>query len=212
MLERITRRSLAVLAGGAVVLLLAVGACADDPAGVDDVSVHADPLLSANASPLVKKKIAELRRWSARFHDVDKAAEAGYTAHIGCIDETIEGLDPSEARGMGYHVTRGDMDIVADGVIDIDQPEFLVYAPHRRDAELPREKRLGAARLVGFDYFVPGALWTDPDPPEFFGEPFDWSDTFQGWVRHIYLWGHNSDGIFENYNPNVGLCTELLTP
>lgn len=213
MFVRVARRwTLAILTSAAVAFVLALGACADDPAGVTDVAAHADPLLAANAAPDVQKKIAELRAWSAAFHDLDKAAEAGYTANIGCIDETIEGLAPSEARGMGYHVTRGDVDIVGDGVIDIDQPEFLVYAPHERDAELPKSERLGAARLVAFDYFVPGNLWTDPNPPEFFGEPFDWSDTFGGWVRHIYLWGHNSDGTFANYSPGVGLCTELLSP
>lgn len=211
MLERIAGRwSLAILASAAVVLI--AGACADDPAGVTEASVQGDPLLSANASPEVRQKIAQLRQWSAPFHDIDKAADANYTANIGCIDETAVGVPAEEARGMGYHVTRGDMDIVGDGVIDIDQPEFLVYAPHRRDAELPRSERLGAARLVGFDYFVPGAAWTDPDPPEFFGEPFNWSDAFQGWMRHIYLWGHNSDGIFADFNPDVRLCTELLTP
>lgn len=202
------------LTAGIAALVASVAmACssAEEPTGPAAMGhTHEDPLLAANAAPEVRQKIAELRQWSAKFHDIDKAAAAGYSANIGCIDETIQGLAPSEARGMGYHVTRGDMDLIGDGVVDIDNPEFLVYAPHQNDGSYPRAERLGKARLVGFDYYLPG----DPTdtPPEFFGEPFDYSPVFNGWVRHIYLWGHNPDGMFENYNPAVGLCTELLTP
>lgn len=211
MLVRRINSSLAWAGAGFAVLLL-VGC---DDAGVAG-GVHAqhgqDPLLAASAAPEVQVKIAELRRWSAEFHNPDKAAAAGYTAHIGCIDETLLGVDPSIARGMGYHVTRGDKDIIGDGIIDINEPELLVYAPHERDAELPKSERLAAARLVGFDYFIPGAVWTDPDPPEFFGVPFTWSDAFQGWMRHIYLWGNNPQGQFEDFNSDVRLCTTLLDP
>lgn len=209
------RRPAAALAGLCLMatLALAAGGCTDDPlAGVAGRSAEADVPVSASTSPQVMQKIAELREWSAPFHDLEKAAEAGYTVNIGCIDETIGGVDPSVARGMGYHVTRGDMDLIGDGVVDIDQPEFLVYAPHERDTDLPKEERLAAARLVSFDYFVPGALWTDPNPPEFFGDPFNWSEVFQGWMRHINLWGHNPEGMFEDFNADVRLCTELLSP
>lgn len=186
-------------------------ACAEDTPMASHASHdHEDPLLSAHAPPEVRKKIADLRRWSAPFHNLGKAAEAGYTINIGCIDETIVGVDPAVARGMGYHVTGPDF--APDGTVDIDAPEFLVYAPHVNDAELPKEERLGAARLVGFDYFVPGDLWTEPDPPEFFGEQFNWSEAFQGWMRHIYLWGHNPEGMFEDFNAHVRLCTDLLDP
>jgi hypothetical protein len=196
-------------------LLLACG-CGEPPATPDGegatAHAHAGAPLDASLSTDVQKRVADLRRWTAPFHDLGKAADAGYTFNIGCIDETIDGVTPVDARGMGYHVTRGDKDIVGDGIVDIDEPEFLVYAPHPEDADLPKSDRLKRARLVALDYFVPGGLWTDPQPPEFFGQPFHWSNTFQGWVRHIYLWGHNPDGMFSNYNPAVGLCTELLSP
>ena len=183
----------------------------DAPTAGSDAGTHAhaDPLLEANASPEIRKKVAELRRWSAKFHDLDEAAEAGYSVNIGCIDERVAGVDASVARGMGYHVTKPGL--IEDGVIDIDEPELLVYAPHERDAHLPKAERLGKARLIGFDYYLP-----DPDrvldPPEFFGIPFSYSEPFAGWVRHIYLWGHNPEGMFENYNQAVPLCTEILAP
>jgi hypothetical protein len=198
-----------------VAAVLVVTACTNEQfAGEPTASAHRqhDPLLSSHAPPEVQKKIAELRRWSADFHNPDRAASAGYTANIGCIDETLLGVDASVASGMGYHVTRGDKDIVGDGVIDIDEPEFLVYAPHANDARLAKSERLGAARLVGFDYYIPGPLWPHPDPPEFFGQPFNWSVAFNGWIRHIYLWGNNPSGIFADFNPAVRLCTELLSP
>lgn len=201
--------------GCGLALVVLVSGCAGDgqPAGPDaSVHSHPDPLLSLSASVDVKTKIAQLRAWSASFHNPAKAAEAGYAVNIGCIDERVAGVDASVARGMGYHVTRGDRDLVGDGTVDIDEPEFLVYAPHERDADLPKGERLAAARLVGFDYYVPGALWTEPDPPEFFGVPFNWSPAFQGWVRHIYLWGNNPEGMFEDYNVQTRLCTEILNP
>ncbi len=172
---------------------------------------HGTMMHSAHATPEVQETIAQLRRWSAPFHNLQKAFDANYTVNIGCIDETVAGVDPSVARGMGYHVTRGDENIV-DGRVDIFQPQFLVYAPHPNEANMSKEERLGAARLAAFDYFVPGDLWPHADPPEFFGEPFHWSDEFQGWMRHIYLWFNNPEGIFVDWNAKVPLCAELLSP
>ena len=208
----IGRTTLGLAGTGAALILMA--ACGTEPTPTaTDSHFHAgpDPLLSAEAPPEVQRAIADLRRWSASFHELDGAAAAGYGVNIGCIDETIVGAPAASARGMGYHVTRGDIDLIGDGQVDIGNPEFLVYAPHQRDASLPKAERLGKARLVGFDYYLP-----DPgkvlDPPEFFGEPFNYSPVFQGWVRHIYLWGHNPDGMFEDYNGAVALCTTLLDP
>lgn len=204
------RNRMLITALAAAALGLLAGCGEAGPTG-DSIAAHShdsDPLLDANAAPEVRQKIAELRQWSARFHDVDEAIAAGYV-NLGCIDETIAGVDPSVARGMGYHLIRGDL--LGDDAADIDSPELLVYAPHARDAELPKAERLAKARFIGFEYFVP-----DPDrlldAPEFFGEAFDYSETFSAWVRHIYLWGHNPEGMFENYNGAVRLCTELLSP
>jgi hypothetical protein len=192
-------------------VIVGVACAGDGPTADSSAAMHShdDPLLAVTAPAEVRQKIAELRQWSAKFHDLDKAAAAGYSVNIGCIDETVAGVDPSVARGMGYHVTKPGL--IEDGMVDIDHPELLVYAPHPRDASLPKAERLGKARLIGFDYYLP-----DPDrlldPPEFFGEPFNYSEPFAGWVRHIYLWGHNPEGMFEDYNQAVPLCTELLSP
>lgn len=149
----------------------------------------------SHVSADMNKLIAELRRFSAPFHNLRKAEEYGYTENIGCIDETITGVDPEDARGMGYHITRGDKDIVGDGEVDAFEPEFLVYTPEN-----------GKLKLAAFDYFVPGDTWTDPDPPEVLEMPMHWSPVFQGWVLHLWHFRHNPDGMFEDYNPEVPLC------
>jgi hypothetical protein len=43
-----------------------------------------------------------------------------------------------------------------------------------------------------------------------FGDPYRWSEAFQGWMFHIYAWGHNPDGITTDFNPAVRLCTDLV--
>lgn len=200
-------RRLAVLCAS---LVLAAGCSSDAPTAQSTMAshMHQDPLLAADASPAERQKLAELKAWSAPFHDLDKAAAANYTTLFACIDETTVGVDPAVARGMGYHIMRGDVDLIHDGKVDIDQPEFLVYAPSVRDAELAPADRLKAARLVGFEYYLPGS--PDDPAPEFFGDPFDYSPQFGGWVRHIYLWGNNPEGLTENFNAKVPLCADPL--
>lgn len=194
---------------------LIVSACEPDPGQVtaenDAVSTlqHEHASAKFSPSPEFQKKMAELRRWSAEFHNIEKAMEAGYTVMVACVDERVNGVDASEARGMGYHVTRGDVDLIGDGVLDIDMPEFLVYAPHPNDADLPPEERLKAARLVAFDYYLQVPIGDDPgDPPVFLGEELHWSTAFNGWIRHYWIWGHNPDGITSDFNPDVPLCTD----
>lgn len=170
-------------------------------------------MIQDESRPEVRAQLVELKKFTAAFHDIDHAVAEGYDLNIGCIDETLAGLDPSEARGMGYHVTKGSVDLVGDPAVNLLEPEFLVYAPSPRDASLPEGERVRAATLVGFDYFVPGGPLgeNDPNPPTLFGDPFNWSPTFQGWARHIYLWGGgNPDGLYADYNASVPLCTQLL--
>ena len=210
---------------GAVALVAAgfigLAACDGDmPTAVSSATGHdhdgtsLDVMIRDESRPDVRAQLVELRKLSARFHNIDGAIAAGYDFNIGCIDETLAGLDPSEARGMGYHVTMGGTDLVGDPAVNLLQPEFLVYAPSNNDASLPPAERVRAAKLVGFDYFVPGDPILgedDPNPPTLFGDALNWSPQFGGWMRHIYLWnGGNPDGLYEDCNPRVNLCTQLL--
>lgn len=201
-----------------IVTLGAVGFVACEggvPTGGDTRSfgehAHDGPTLEAlyqnETRPEVRAQINELGRVTARYHNIKHAVADGYDANVGCIDETVTGLTPADARGMGYHVTKSAG--IVDGTVNFLEPEFLVFAPHPRDADLPADQRVGKATLIGVEYFVPG-LPDDPNPPELFGETFDYNYTFSAWVRHIYLWGNNPEGIYENYNEGVPLCTQLL--
>src|SRR5690606_41998051 len=58
---------------------------------------------------------------------------------------------------------------------------------------------LETARLVGFDSFLPDptpANSLQPDP--ILGTEFVYNPGFDGWMAHIYLWGHNPEGMFED--------------
>lgn len=140
----------------------------------------------------LQQGLRDLRRWSAPFHDLDAAMDYGYTVNVGCIS------DP-ERGGMGHHYTRGDVDLVGDGEVDLLEPEFLVYMTDQS----------GELRFAAFDYFVPFGTWDVEEqegPPSLLGIDFHREETFQAWVLHIWLWWHNPAGTFEDYNPDVPLC------
>lgn len=164
---------------------LAGAAAVGTPASHD----HASATGADNAD--VHRGIAEVRRLLAPFHNVDKAAEYGYSVAVGCVSDPVRG-------GMGYHYTRADKDLVGDGVVDLLEPEFLVYSPEKN----------GGVRLSAVDYFVPFATWPHAEPPSLLGVPFVAEDRFQAWVLHIWAFWPNPDGIFENYNRDVPLCPE----
>lgn len=179
----------------------------------DHPGTSLEVMIQEESRPEVRRQLVELRKVSAKFHNIDHAVAAGYDFNIGCVDETIEaGVDPSEARGMGYHVTKSGTDLIGDPSVNLLEPELLVYAPAKNDANLPEDERVRAGKLVGFDYFVPGGPLgeNDPNPPTLFGDPFNWSPAFGGWMRHIYLWDNNPDGLYADFNPDIPLCTQLL--
>ena len=143
----------------------------------------------------VQRGIAEVRRFLAPFHNFDKAVEYGYSVPAPapgvCISDPVRG-------GMGYHYTRADKDLIGDGVVNLLEPEFLVYSPERN----------GGVRLSAVDYFVPYTTWPHAEPPSLLGVPFVAEEGFQAYVLHIWAFWPNPDGIFENYNRDVPLCPE----
>jgi hypothetical protein len=152
---------------------------------------HNTAALSADAN----QQIAQLRRLLAPFHNFDKAVEFGYSVPVPgpgvCISDPVRG-------GMGYHYTLVNEDLVTDGVVNIFEPEFIVYSP------MPN----GRVRLSAVDYFVPYNTWPHAEPPSLLGVPFQREDAFQAYVLHIWAFWHNPAGIFENYNPDVPQCPQ----
>ena len=211
-----TRTSIRHLTGAAILLVAGVlvltAGCEvgtepiskSDELQSEQTHAHAAAKNHGHESELTKselnKLIAQLRRFSAPFHNLEKAEEYGYTVVVGCVDERIVlGTDAESPRGMGYHITRGDKDIINDGTVDAFEPEFLVYG---------KDPKTGKMRLGAFDYFVPGSE-EDP-PPVVLGIPMHWSDAFQGWVLHSWHFWHNPDGMFMDFNPSVPLCEDPL--
>jgi len=140
-------------------------------------------------------QIAQLRRLLAPFHNFDKAVEFGYDipapAEGVCLSDPIRG-------GMGYHYGYSKADLVSDGMVNLMEPEFIVYSPDGQ----------GGTRLSAVDYFVPYDTWSGDDPPELLGVPFVAEDIFGAYVLHIWAFWPNPDGIFENFNRAVPQCPD----
>jgi hypothetical protein len=143
--------------------------------------------------------LSTARAGTAGFHQIDAALAAGYglfkdAKGIACID--------SPAGVMGIHYVNGAL--VGDAVLDPATPEALVYQ------QLPN----GKLRLVAAEYIVFQGAWLkagNAAGPTLFGQPLKLIpkpnryglDPF--YEIHAWIWKHNPDGMFKDWNPN-GTC------
>ena len=130
---------------------------------------------------------------TARFHDVDKAKEAGYTvtvidkARLSCIAQPGQGA-------MGIHLLNPTL---LDDKIDADQPELLVYE-RRND---------GSMKLVALEYLIFQSL--SHGRPSLFGQDFDEIPANNrygipaSWALHAWIWKPNPSGMLYAWNPRV---------
>ena len=156
--------------------------------------------------------IAQVRRATAQFHDIDAAIAAGYASPVGLP------CDSSPAGTMGVHVANGAL--LGTFGVDPQQPEVLLYLPTPG----------GTFRLVAVEYLQPVLLrntttnqvapWFSHDPwpstyvvvnpaPSLFGQ------TFQGpmaghvpgmpwhYDLHVWAWQPNPNGTFAQWNPAI---------
>ncbi|MEX2554279.1 MAG: hypothetical protein WEB06_01455 [Actinomycetota bacterium] len=128
--------------------------------------------------------LATVRAATAQFHDVGNAPDAGYFPLLPCF-ESPEG-------GMGQHLVNVEL---LDTHLDPLRPEALVY-----------EVRKSGLKFGAVEYIVPKAAWTQEQPPSLLGETFRSNDELGLWVLHAWIWQPNPDGMFENFNPNIGAC------
>jgi hypothetical protein len=87
-----------------------------------------------------------------------------------------------------------------DTELDARQPEALVYQ-HKRNGEL----RLGAV-----EYIVPAAAWDEEGhshPPMVLGRHLHLNEELGVYVLHAWIFEHNPEGTFEDWNPRVS-CPE----
>lgn len=99
---------------------------------------------------------------------------------------------------MGVHYVNEAL--ISDGILDVEQPEVLVYAPVN-----------GRLRLVAAEYFVIAEQWNaaNAGPPVLGGQLFNYvgapnrlrSPAY--YELHVWAWRWNPNGVFSDWNPTV---------
>lgn len=139
------------------------------------------------------KALAEVRKATARYHRVDVAMADGYEWASPCIAIPI--------GGMGHHFVN---EMLVDGVVDISEPEALVYEPQKN----------GTMKLVAVEYIVAAAAWDEQDGiPALGTQPYDdhtndpetnyGGPGFPNYSLHVWVWQHNPLGMHAPFNPTV---------
>lgn len=155
---------------------------------VSQAQDHVSPAVPDEALSLIQ----QVRAATAKYHDLDTALEEGYGKFLECFQH-------GEGRGMGQHYVNGDL--VGDAILDPLQPEAVVYEPLAD----------GRMVMVAFEYIVFADVWDpnneDREPPTLFGQEFSLKtnipDTPPLWALHAWLWTHNPEGLFADFNPIV---------
>ena len=142
--------------------------------------------------------LAAVRAATAQYHQQADVLDAGYgeladLAGLTCIESS------NGSAAMGVHYVNGAL--VVDGAVDTAAPEALIYEPMKN----------GRLRLVGLEYVVFQAAWdaTHEDPPSLFGQEFGTVAAGNrygippSYALHVWLWKHNPDGMFADYNVRV---------
>jgi hypothetical protein len=138
------------------------------------------------------KALAQARRATARYHNIDNARADMYTDASFVLP------------GVGCHLINPSL---IDGEFDPTQPELLIYSDNCGDEDT------GRATLRSVEYVIPCAERYCPntDLPEGFPGDADWWEYFEGpggqppylWTLHAWIWRHNPEGIFVKINPRL---------
>lgn len=184
---------LAVLVAAVVVLIPTVASAGDDAAGpaaaAHDMAAHHAGL---------QDELAQVRRVTARFHDLDAALEAGY--ELGWVNGSgnriIAGCVAHPTAGaMGYHYFK--KELMDDLAVDVLNPEVLVYA----------SKPNGHRKLVAVEWVARGPNSNPPgvsEPPTVLGMQMHILVPAVGfYIMHAWVWKPNPAGMFEDWNPEV---------
>jgi len=199
-------RTLTAMSGGLVAVAVIVAAATGLTTSAADVPDHADHG-SEHASGLhpadnvgVKSELAQVRRATARFHDLDTAKAAGYelgwvngaTPPVRIITNCV--ANPT-AGAMGYHYFNAEL--MADNAVNLLEPEVLVYATGD-DGEL---------ELVAVEWIARGPNTLPPgpaEPPSVLGTPMHILVPAVGFhIMHAWIWKPNPAGMFADFNPDV---------
>jgi hypothetical protein len=186
----------------AIVVFVPTVASAGDAAGTEAAAHNMAGHDMAAHEAALEDDLAQVRRVTARFHDIEAALEAGY--ELGWVNGSgVRIITNCVAHptlgGMGYHYFHPDL--VADLPVDPLEPEALVYAPEKN----------GKLKLAAVEYVVRGP---DSNPPGVFPPPIP---TVLGmemhilvpppgpafYLMHAWVWKPNPAGMFADWNPDV---------
>jgi hypothetical protein len=131
----------------------------------------------------VDRQVDRVRKATESFRVVDVARAAGYAQETECVERPPEGA-------MGYHFGKAGL---RDGVIELDEPEVLVYGK-RAD---------GSFQLNGVEYIVPLESWKHDEPPTIMGQAMKRFDRAGFWYLHVWIWEPSPSGLFADWNPRV---------
>jgi hypothetical protein len=151
-------------------------------------SLWPNPLENLRMDPGTLKMLADLRKATTKYHDIETAMEDGYVQGSGCVAHPDLG-------GMGYHFVK---DFPFDGIFDPTQPEALLYEKDHH----------GNMHLVGVEFVIREDSWEGEDLPYFGSKVFDIALApdplpFDNYQLHAWVWKGNPNGIFTMFNPNV---------
>jgi hypothetical protein len=146
----------------------------------------------------LQDELAQVRRVTARFHDLDAALGAGY--ELGWVNGSgnriITGCVAHPTAGaMGYHYFN--KELMDDLAVDLLKPEVLVYAPASD----------GKLNLVAVEYVVRGPNSNPPgvtEAPSVLGMQMHILVPAVGfYLMHAWVWSPNPAGMFADWNPEV---------
>ena len=144
--------------------------------------------------PAVLKNLAQLRRATAKYHDVNAALADGFVPTPNCVQ--------SPDGGMGIHYINPAR--LMDPAINLLEPEILLYVDSGN-----------GLKLLGVEYFqgigAPDTAVPEPAPPAaiILGRPLDGPMEAHEpgqpphYDLHAWVWMANPSGIFAPFNPNV---------
>lgn len=163
---------------------LAIGlAGCTDATPAEPAADELSPSFAAHAERTeVNQGLAAVRAATARYQRVEAAVQDGYVGDDHCV------ANPAGPGAMGFHYIN---ESLVDATVEVDKPEVLVYAPWR-DGEL---------RLVAVEWVVPLPLAAEA--PELMGQHFHPNEAVGIWGLHAWIWQHNPDGVFADFNPRI---------
>lgn len=138
-----------------------------------------------------------VREATRSFQDAAAATAAGYVSEGSCASGPNDGA-------MGIHYVNAPY--IADGILDAQRPEVLVY-----------EQRDGRPQLVAIEFLVDAKQWDDANagPPVLNGQHFHYVGAPNRlrlpayYELHVWAWKHNPKGMFADWNPQVS-CEEYV--